>query len=122
MDDYPRRVKKQLRELASLAHESELRRELMQLAEKFEEWKEHKISTWELDHMIHEYHQGPARDLYSRYNNAPVGMLVAYAVVHRILKEEDVPEEVSPYIQNALQFYRADLGEEAYRGDDVQVS
>jgi hypothetical protein len=33
-----------------------------------------------------------------------VHMQVAYAIVHGILREEDIPEEVRPYIEGALEF------------------
>ena len=36
----PKRIKRQLRELASLAYENELSRELALLAEKFDEWRQ----------------------------------------------------------------------------------
>lgn len=112
MKAIPRSIKRQLRELANQAHENELNRELAQLTERFDEWREGKICAGELSHLIHQYHNGPARDLYKQYNNLPVEMLVAQAVVHGILQERDVPEKVWPYIESSLEFCRSHLGED----------
>ena len=112
MNDYPKRIKKQLRRLVGEAYENELTQELGQLATKFDEWKAGKISTGELSRLIHEYYTGPSWDMYKYYNNVSPVMAVGRAVVERLLEEDDIPEEVWPYIQNAVQFYRDDLGYE----------
>ncbi|MFQ6013948.1 MAG: hypothetical protein ACE5NP_00720 [Anaerolineae bacterium] len=112
MQQFPKRIKKQLRELATQAHENELARELAQLAKKFDEWRDNRISAGELSHIVHQYDTGPLRDLYKRYNSGSVHMLVAYAVVHGILEEEAIPENVWPYIENAVQFWRTDFEDE----------
>jgi hypothetical protein len=70
------------------------------------------LSIYELSDLIHQYHQGPSRELYNLCNNAPIDILVASAVVRGLLKEEDVPAEVLPYIQNALEFARQNLAED----------
>ena len=106
MKRYPKRIKRQLKELASLAYENELSRELALLAEKFDEWRQGRISTGELSRLIHQCHNGPARELWKRYNDGLVHMQMAYAIVHGILREEDIPKEVWPYIEGALEFYR----------------
>jgi hypothetical protein len=50
-----------------------------------------------------QHHNGPARELWKRYNDGLVHMQVASAIVHGILREEDISEEVWPYIEDALE-------------------
>jgi hypothetical protein len=74
------------------------------LGEHFHEWRQGRISAGELSHLVHQYHNGPARDLWKCYNNGLVHMQVASAIVRGILREEDIPKEIWPYIQGALEF------------------
>jgi hypothetical protein len=108
---YPKRIKKQLTRLSMEAHERELERELSGLAEQFDEWRAGKISAGELGFLVHDYDTGPLRELFKFYNRAPVHMRVACAVAQGILTEDEIPEEVLPYIAGGIEFYRSDLGE-----------
>lgn len=103
---YPKNIRKLLRELSAAAYEAELKQQLMQLAESFDAWRQEKISSGELSDLIHAYYRGPARELFSRYNNCPEDMLVAMAVVRGLLSLEAMPSEVLPYIQQQIEIYR----------------
>jgi hypothetical protein len=105
MRDMPKRIKRLLREQAMLAHEEELRRALLPIAAAFEEWKKGGLGSGELRDMIHEYHQGPARRLFSKYNNGPLDAVVAYAIVSGILDASRVPDELLEYLSTAIAFY-----------------
>jgi hypothetical protein len=109
---YPKRIKKLLNELSVEAHEIELAKELGELAEKFEEWEEGKICAGELSFIAHEYETGPLRELFKFYNRAPVNYRVAYGVVEGFIGEEEIPEEVWPYIEGAIEFYKFRSGDE----------
>ena len=106
MDEYPRRIKKQLRTLLGEAYTRELTRELRQLAAHFEEWQAGEISAGELSSLIHAYDVGPSRDMFRFYNNISPVMVVGRAVAEGLLTLEDIPEEVWPYIENAMEFFR----------------
>ena len=69
----PKRITRLLHEQAMLAHEEELRRALLPIAAAFEEWKKGGLGSGELSDMIHEYHQGPARRLFRKYNKWAFG-------------------------------------------------
>ena len=64
-------LKRQLRELSGLAHEEELRRALVPLADAFKRWQAGRLGSGALANLIHEFHQGPAKELFDRYN-API--------------------------------------------------
>ena len=104
--DYPKAVRRQLRELRAQAHENELAAELVKLAGKFDEWRSGRISAGELTDLIHAYHNGPARQLWSYYNAGDDDLLVASAFVTGVLKQSDVPEDVRQHIQGLIEFCR----------------
>ena len=98
MSEYPKAVKRQLRELAGLAYERAMAKELGKLAERVAAWQAGSVSVWELDEAIHKYHQGPARELYSRYRGGDEGMLVVGALHDGVLTDSEVPPAAKPYI------------------------
>ena len=88
MADTSKRIKRLLREYAASAHEEELRRALFPVAEAFKRWERRELGSEELSETIHSFHQGPARDLYVRYNTAHLEMPVAYAITTGVLDRE----------------------------------
>lgn len=109
MKDIPKPIKKALREYTGKAYEAELRKELEALSAKFDEWKAGKLDNFDLTEVIHKFHNGPARELYTKYNySPPLEMLVAQAIVTGLLKKEDIRPEVLEYLSNAIAFYEED--------------
>jgi len=103
--DVPKRIKRLLRELAAEAHEEELRRALVPLAEAFKRWEQRELGSGELSELIHKFHQGPARDLYLRYNTPNLRTSVAYAIVAGILDRTAIPAELLDHLAGAIEFY-----------------
>lgn len=108
MADTPKRIKRLLREYAGAAHEEELRRALVPVAEAFKRWEREDLGSGELSEIIHRFHQGPARDLYVRYNTAPLEMAVAYAITAGILDRRTIPAELLDHLAGPLQFYESE--------------
>ena len=106
MQEPSKRIKRLLREQAGLAHEEELRRALLPLAEAFDEWRAGRLGSGGLSEAIHAFHQGPAVDLFKRYNYGPLNLNVAYAILTGVLNEQDVPAELLEYLEPAMAFYR----------------
>jgi len=86
----PKRIRRQLRELASLAYERELNRELAALAVKFERWRRGELTPWDLSERIHAFHQ----DLFVLYRDLDEGMAVGRALAGGTLEEKEIPVEV----------------------------
>jgi hypothetical protein len=105
MKTYSKRIKRLLREYATEAHERELHRELTKVEASFAEWRQGSICSGELDHRIHTYKTGPARELYKRYNYGEIDLAVAYAIVAGVLAEDDVPTELLEAISGPIGFY-----------------
>ncbi len=109
MKDIPKLIKKALREYADKAYEAELRKELEALSAKFDEWEAGKLDNFDLTEAIHKFHNGPARELYTKYNySPPLEMLVAHAIVTGLLKKEDLRPDVLEYLNNAIAAYEKD--------------
>lgn len=107
MQDYPKHIKKMLREYAAEAHERELHRELTKLDQSFAEWRAGKIGSGELSDRVHQYEVGPSRELFKQYNGGRHEMLVAYAIVVGILKREEVSSELLEALAKPLSFYES---------------
>lgn len=108
MADTPKRIKRLLRELAGAAHEEELRRALVPVAEAFKRWEHRDLGSGELSEIIHRFHQGPARDLYVRYNTVRLEMAVAYAITAGILDRQTIPAELLDHLAGPLHFYETE--------------
>jgi len=107
MKDYPKSIKRLLREYMTEAYERELHRELTRLDQSFAQWRNGTISSGELSYRIHQYETGPSRELYKQYNHSPHEMTVAYAIVVGILDQGQVPLELLEAISGPLDFYRS---------------
>lgn len=107
MNDYPKNIKRMIREFAVEAYEKELSRELVRLDESFEEWRMGKIKSGELSDRIHQYETGASRELFKKYNEGKNDFNVAYAVITGILNRENVPKELIEAIDKHLLFYQS---------------
>jgi hypothetical protein len=107
MTDYPKNIKRLLREFAAEAYEKELWRELARLDKSFSEWREGIINSGELSYHIHQYETGPSRELFNKYNEGENDFNVAYAIVTGILNRQDVPPELIGAIDKQISFYES---------------
>ena len=105
MADMPKRTKRLLREYAAAAHEEELRRALVPVAEAFGRWERRELGSGELSEIIHHFHQGPARDLWTRYNAPHLEMVVAFAITTGLLSRDTIPAELLDHLAGAMRFY-----------------
>ena len=106
MEDIQKSVKQALRKLAAAAHEEELRRALVPLRAQFDRWARGE-SSGELSDSIHEFHQGPLRQLFARYNSGMPDAAVAHAIVSGFINRSDVPPTVLAHLARALAFYES---------------
>lgn len=91
MRQYPKPIKRLIREYAAQSYEAELGQALGELEAQFTRWRSAAINAFDLNDAIHDFHQGAARELWNRYNARIDDMLVARAIVlgllHRSLPE-----------------------------------
>ena len=108
MADAPKRIKRLLREYAAAAHEEELRRALLPVSEGFKRWERGELGSGELSEIIHQFHQGPARELWVRYNTPHLEMVVAFAITTGRLARDTIPGELLEHLAGAMRFYEGD--------------
>lgn len=106
MRDAPKHIRKLLRQHAGMAHEEELRRALLPLADDFDRWRRSEIDSLELNERIHRFQDGPARKLWLRYNEGMPELSVSYAIHYGILNRKRVPAELLEHLANGFAFWR----------------
>lgn len=107
MREYPKSVMKLIREYARQAHEEELRRALVPLAQKFDEWRVGTVSSGELTEIIHKFHSGPSRELFKFYNEpAPLDLAVAHAIATGVLVESEIESTVLTHLEHEIRMHR----------------
>lgn len=92
MDKLSKKQKKHLRELVDTAYERDLSKCLLTVASRFEAWKENEISVWDLNQVIHEFHNDIARELYKAYTMTDKELAVAFGVVQEVLSLDEIDE------------------------------
>lgn len=108
MADAPKRIKRLLREYAAAAHEEELRRALVPVSEAFQRWERGELGSGELSEILHQFHQGPARELWGRYNTPHLEMAVAFAITTGLLVRDTIPGELLEHLVGAMRFYEGE--------------
>jgi hypothetical protein len=107
MRNDPKKLKRRsVRELAALAHERELARELGAVELEFSRWRRGEIDAHELREIIHAFHNGPSRRLYSLYNGDLLEMVVGAAIARGVLIEEEVSPEMLEVLRRHIDFAR----------------
>lgn len=94
-----------LHELASIAYERELARELAELEDGFRRWRAGEINAFGLSEAIHIFHQGPSRDLFSKYSPSNLEIVVARAIHGGLI----TAQEAGPALVDHLAGYIASM-------------
>lgn len=108
MISFTKAERKELRRLTGIAYERELAKELTILQNRFAEWQQGDIDPFQLSDAVHEFHQGPSRELYKYYTTADPHMAVARALVEELLLESEIPGGIRQKLAGAIDFYRAE--------------
>ena len=94
--------------MATLAHEEELRRALLPIAAAFGRWQAGQLGSGELTEVIHAFHQGPARELWRKYNSGPREFAVARAILSGVIERDQVPPDVLEHCRGAIEYLATD--------------
>ena len=100
----PKNIRRTLKELSWKSYEIELREHLGNLFNNFKTWDNNKLKSGELSDLIHEFHDGPSREMYKYYNTVDPEMSVSRAIVLEYFSSKQIPEEVFPFISNSIEF------------------
>ncbi len=100
--------RRELRRLAGLGHERELTLALKRLEESFQLWREGKLEPYELNELIHDYHQGEQREIWARYKRGNEVPTVARAIALGLLEKEELSPQLFEELEPVVDFFRAD--------------
>jgi hypothetical protein len=75
-DELPKPVKREIRQLAGLVHERLLALELRKLEGEFARWRLGELDAFELAALVHKFHEGQPRKLWSAFNTNQVSILI----------------------------------------------
>lgn len=95
-----RKIDKRMKELAQLAYERDLSRCIDVLHAQMNEWKDGKMTVWDIEQSIHEYHNKIARSLYRSYAMTDTLLAVACGVAQGVLSLDDIPESEKAKIRD----------------------
>jgi hypothetical protein len=104
--EFTKAQRKRLRELGGVAYERDLGTELGHIEAAFRRWRAEEIDAFELSDLIHRFHQGPSRQLFSRYDSDNIDFAVASAIHRRVLTEAEAGAEMIELLASHLAFLR----------------
>ena len=104
--DLTKSQRRRIRELAGIAYDRELSRELKALEDHFARWCGGEIDAHELSDRIHVFHQGPNRSLFLMYTGSDRDVAVASAIGRGILTEEEATPEIVGLLSGLIEYAR----------------
>ena len=108
MQEVPKRIKRLVREWAGVAHDRDLRNALRELRMQFDRWDRGEIDSFELNELVHRFHQDTSREIWKRYATTHLEPAVASAVAAGVLRKEELPSELLQHIDGLIEFYEHD--------------
>lgn len=102
--DLTKSQRRRIRELAGIAYDRELSRELTALEAEFARWRSGAIGAHDLDEKIHQFHQGPNRRLFTTYTGGAVELAVAAAIANGIISEAEAGPEMLEILRGGIEF------------------
>jgi hypothetical protein len=101
-----KKAKRQLRELADVAYERELRAALKPVEQAFADMHAGKCDAFAVAEAIHQFHQKPARELWARYNQMEPEFCIITAMLDNVISLEEIPVEVRHWFVERAELLR----------------
>lgn len=102
--DLTKSRRRRIRELAGIAYDRELSRELTTLDGELARWRSGAITAHDLDQRIHGFHQGPNRRLFTTYTGDAIELAVADAIANGIISETEAGPEILEILRGGIEF------------------
>jgi hypothetical protein len=109
MQEVPKRIRRLVREWAGIAHDRDLRKALNELRAQFDRRDRSEIDSFELNELVHRFHQDTSREIWKRYATTHLEPAVASAVAAGVLRKEELPSELLHHIAGLIEFFQHDL-------------
>ena len=104
--DLTKAERKQIRRLAGIAWERELRDELRKIATAIHEMENDTLTPFDVNDSIHRFHNGASRDLYRQYSDSLPWLGVCRAYIDRVLSDDDLLN-TSDEVRNGIREFAA---------------
>jgi hypothetical protein len=101
-----KKAKRQLRELAGVAYERELRQALKPVEQALADMHAGKCDAFAVSEVIHQFHQKPARDLWIQHNQMETDFSISAALLDNIISPEEIPAEVRQWFIERAEILR----------------
>jgi len=102
--------RRRARQLAEAGWQAELSEALRDLQGLFGDWRRGHLDAFQLSDAIHEFHDGPNRDLFKRYTRLPPEMAAARAVALDLVDPAEVPDDLREALGGLIDFWREEVG------------
>lgn len=102
--EFTKAQRRRLRELGGIAYERDLSEELAKLESEFRRWRGGEIDAFALSEAIHRFHQGPSRELFSKYDHSNLDLAVAHAIHRGVLTKQEAGADVIQVLERHLAF------------------
>ena len=93
-----------------MAYERDLSRELARLEGEFRRWRSREIDAFTLSDAVHRFHQGPSRELFSKYDHSDPEWAVAHAIHRGVVSVEEAGADALESLAKHLAFLREQGG------------
>jgi hypothetical protein len=74
--NFTREQRRLIRQLGAVAYERELSDALAIVESEFKKWRAGELDAFQMSERIHRFHQGPARELFSKYDHSTLDLAV----------------------------------------------
>ena len=99
--------RRQARAVAEAAWRWRLSEALRDLEGLFSDWRKGHIDAFQLAEAIHDFHQGPNRELWKEYNTGlPPEELAARAIALDEVPPEEIPEGLREALRERIAFWK----------------
>ena len=95
MSNYTKKQRREIRELIPTVHERDLGNNIAELDKDFEKWRNKEIDAFDLNEKIHQFHQGPSRNLFIEYNSRHhQDHMIARGLMNGLVEESEISTEL----------------------------
>lgn len=107
LEDYPKAIRAEFRELIGRAHERELAAALQGLATHSDACRQANLDAFGPNQLVHEYHSRPLREIWKWYEDGSPASTLALAVARDVIREDEVSPEAWAHLEELVQSIRA---------------
>ena len=100
-------LKKEMNRLADIVFQRELDTELTKINADFKKWEKGTINSFQLNDLIHKYHEDVSQHLWKLYQQQPE-FLVARALANNTIKNEETNPIILKALKDKMAFFKID--------------